>query len=516
MVSNFGGLIQTVAAAWMMTALTGDAQMVALVQTCATLPMMLISLPAGALADIYERRTIMLVAQFGMLLVAIGLTVLTMLSLTNPFILLAGTFLIGSGTALHAPAWQASLQDQVPLSHVEPAASLNSVGFNVARSLGPAIGGLLVALAGVAAAFAANALSYLGIILTLLTWKRVGQERVLPPEGVPQAILAGIRFVALSPGLVAVLVRAGTFGLCGSSVWALTAILARDALSGGPAVFGLLLGGFGVGAVIGALIRAALPIGRDRLVKSCCVAFGLAAIGLGLSSNLLLSIALMGVAGGAWVMALTGLSVSVQFIAPRWVAGRAMSLNQVSIFAGMALGSWFWGFVASSSDIRTALVASGMAMLASLLLTLFFPLTKEEAPDLTPTRAKPLDDLQGPVEPGDGPIVVTIEYRVLPENFQAFVDAMEDLGRIRRRNGAHRWTLHQDVDNPTRWVERFHSLTWLDHLRRQTRHTKADQVVSDRVACLREGAMVVNRMLERRIWTVPINPSAPLDDGSEI
>ena len=516
MASNFGGLIQTVAAAWMMAALTGDAQMVALVQTCATLPMMLISLPAGALADIYERRNIMLVAQVGMLAAAVGLTVLTALSLTTPVVLLAATFLIGSGTALHAPAWQASLQDQVPRSQVEAAASLNSVGFNVARSLGPAIGGLVVAVAGVAAAFAVNAVSYLALILTLLAWKRPPRERLLPPEGVPQAILAGIRFVALSPALVAVLVRAGTFGLCGSCVWALTAILARDALGGGPAVFGLLLGGFGIGAVIGAFVRATLPIGRDRLIKACCLTFGVAAILLGLSTNIYLSIGLMGVAGGAWVMALTGLSVSVQFIAPRWVVGRAMSLNQVSIFAGMAAGSWFWGFVARSFDIRTAFIASGCAMVATLVLALFFPLTNEEAPDLTPARSRPIDDLQGPVGPNDGPIVVTIDYRVAPENFRAFVEAMEDLGRIRRRNGAQRWTLSQDVNDPARWVERFHSLTWLDHLRRQTRHTKADQAVSDRVTSLREGPIVVHRMLERRRWTTPISPAEQVGAGAEI
>jgi MFS family permease len=496
----------------MMTALTGDAQMVALVQTCATLPMMLISLPAGALADIYERRNIMLVAQLSMLVIAVGLTVLTALSLTTPIVLLAATFLIGGGTALHAP----SLQDQVPRSQVEAAASLNSVGFNVARSLGPAIGGLIVALAGVAAAFAVNALSYIGIILTLLTWKRPPSERLLPPEGVPQAILAGIRYVALSPALVAALVRAGTFGLCGSCVWALTAILARDALGGGPAVFGLLLGGFGIGAVIGAFVRATLSLGRDRLHKLCCLTFGVAAILLGLSTNIYLSIGLMGAAGGAWVMALTGLSVAVQFIAPRWVVGRAMSLNQVSIFAGMAIGSWFWGFIARTYDIKTAFIASGSAMVASLLLALFFPMTREEAPDLTPTRTRPIDDLQGPVGPNDGPIVVTIEYHVGPENFRAFVEAMEDLGRIRRRNGAQRWTLSQDVNDPTRWVERFHSLTWLDHLRRQTRHTRADQAVSDRVTSLREGPIVVHRMLERRRWTTPISPVEQLDDVAEI
>ena len=511
MASNLGGLIQTVAAAWMMTALTSDAQMVALVQTCATLPMMLISLPAGALADIYERRIIMLVAQMGMLLIATGLTVLTLMAMTTPPILLAATFLIGSGTALHGPSWQASLGDQVPRETMEEAASLNSVGFNVARSLGPAIGGAIVAVAGVAAAFAVNAVSYLSLIATILGWRKPPRERVLPPEGVPQAIGTGLRFVALSPGLVAVMVRASIFGLCGSGLWALTAVLARDALGTGPGGFGVLLGGFGVGAVIGAFVRTMLPIGRERLVKSCSLVFGGCAIALGFSTKLALSIALMAAAGGAWVMTLTGLSVTVQFIAPRWVVGRAIALNSVSIFAGMAVGSTFWGFVASRWDVQTAFIGSGVAMILSLLLAIPFPLRAEEPPDLTPTRLRPIDELDGPVAPGDGPIVVTVEYRVKAENAVLFLAAMEDLGRIRRRNGAHRWTLHQDIDDPTRWVERFHSMTWLDHLRRQTRTTRADQQVRERVGRLHEGELVVHRMIERRISTAPL-PAASVAD----
>ncbi len=514
MASNFGGLIQTIAAAWMMTSLTGNAQMVALVQTCATLPMMMLSLPSGALADIYERKIIMLIAQLGMLIVSAVLTVLTLAELTTPAILLAATFLIAAGTALHAPAWQASIYEQVPRDSIENAASLNSLGFNLARSLGPATGGLLVAVWGVAAAFAVNAVSYLGLIGTLLTWKRPKPERLLPPENVTQAITTGIRFVFLSPALIAVMVRAGAFGLCGSCVWALTAILARDALGGGPTTFGLLLGGFGLGAVGGAIVRASLRWSRETLTRVCTIAFGVSAIVLGISHYLPLSILFMAIAGAAWVMTLTSLSVSVQFIAPRWVVGRAIALNQVCIFAGMAIGSWFWGFIAERLTIETAFISSGAAMLTTLGLTFFFRLAADDAPDLTPARTRPFDDLQGPVGPNDGPIVVTIDYRVRPANFRAFVASMEDLGRIRRRNGAHRWTLHQDVDDPTRWVERFHSMTWIDHLRRQTRHTKADQEVLDRVAKLRDGEMVVHRLLERRISTALITP--PSDTETDV
>ena len=185
------------------------------------------------------------------------------------------------------------------------------------------------------------------------------------------------------------------------------------------------------------------------------------------------------------------------------MVGRAIALNSVSIFAGMAGEKPFWGFVASRWDVQTAFIASGVAMVASLL-AIPFPLRAEEPPDLTPTHLRPIDELHGPVGPDDGPIVVGVEYRVKPKNSAAFLAAMDDLGRIRRRNGAHRWTLHQDIDDRTRWVERFHSMTWLDHLRRQTRTTKADQLVRERVGLLHEGELIVQRLIERRISTAPL------------
>jgi quinol monooxygenase YgiN len=366
----------------------------------------------------------------------------------------------------------------------------------------------------VASACALTALSYVGLIATLLLWKQEKTPPVLPPERVPQAIMAGLRFVALSPGLIAVMVRAGAFGLCGSAVWALTAILARETLNGGPGTFGLLLGGFGFGAVVGAFVRASLDITRERLTLLCSLTFGISAIALGLSTYLWLSILFMALAGGAWVMTLTSLSVTVQFIAPRWVVGRAIALNQVCIFAGMAFGSWFWGFIATHSHVEMAFIASGAAMLASLLLVFLFPLSSDSAPDLTPARLHPLDNLHGPVAANDGPVVVTIDYQVRPHNFDAFVAAMEELGRIRRRNGAHRWTLHQDVDEPTRWVERFHSMTWIDHLRRQTRSTRADQYILDRIAELRDGDIKVHRLLERRISTASITRPVEKEDSN--
>ncbi|WP_161956759.1 MFS transporter [Sphingosinithalassobacter portus] len=502
--SNFGAMIQTVAATWTMATLTNDPQMIGLVQTCASLPMMLVLLPAGALADIRDRRHIMLGAQLLMLVVAAALAWLSATSGATPVVLLAATFLIGCGTALNNPSWQASLQDLVPRRLIEPAANLNAVGFNVARSLGPAAGGILISFAGAASAFAVNAVSYLAVTLTLLTWRKRAPVQELPPESMLRAISAGLRYACWSPALLAIYVRASAFGLCGSAAWALPAVHARAALGGGPTTYGILLGGFGAGAILGALSRSHLPFSREAMVRLCSIAFAAALIGLGFSTNLFLSILMMAFSGAAWVVSLTGLGVSVQFITPRWVVGRALSLNQVSVFAGMALGSWVWGFTSDRLGIATAFFLAGGAMLSSLLLALVAPLEQQEEQDLTPARARPGDDLNAPIGPNEGPIVVLIEYRVQPENFHAFVDAMNALGRIRRRDGAYHWSLSQDVDDPTCWLERFQTLTWLEHLRRQTRHTLADREVSARVTALHDGNVIARRMLQRRNTTPPI------------
>lgn len=511
MASNLGGMIQLVAASWLMTSLAQGAEMVALVQTVVALPMMLFSLPAGALADIFDRRKLMLVAQAAMLVISATLAALTFLDITTPAILLVSTFLLGCGAALYQPAWQSSIAEQVPPGSLDQAAAMNSVGFNVARSLGPALGGLIVAATSAATAFAVNALSYVALLIAVIGWRRPARERLLPPETVGNAIASGLRYAWLSPSLLAILVRGTAFGLCGSSVAALAPMLAKSVLQSGPITYGLLLGGFGVGAIGGALGRTLIPASRAAMLRYCTLIFGVAAILLGLSATIWLSLPMMALAGAAWVMNLSSLNISVQLITPRWVVGRAISINQMSVFAGMAAGSAFWGLVARHADVRQALVMSGVAMIATLLLDYRFRLPNIGNSDLSPARRRPIDDLAGPVAPTEGPIVVTVEYRVPEANRPAFVAAMEELGRIRRRDGARRWSLLQDVDDLERWLERFHSPTWLDHLRRQLRFTVADKMVRDRVRALHDGDVIITRMIQRGDGTrlVGAEPSEP-------
>ncbi|MEI9927016.1 MAG: MFS transporter [Sphingomonas sp.] len=497
MVSNFGTMMHGVAAAWLMTSLSTGVEMVAMVQTAATLPMMLFSVPAGALADIVDRRRIMIYAQVGMALVTTTLCLTTVGGWTTPAVLLAATFLVATGNALYAPAWQASVAEQVSLRLLDSATSLTSVGFNVARSIGPAIGGLLVATVGSGPVFGLNALSNIGIVAASLSWRREPSEPPLPPEGMREAVAAGLRYASLSPRLITLLVRSSSFGFCGSCVWALTPVLSRDALGGGPISLGLLLGGFGLGAIFGAVLRTNLSISIATLLGRCTLIAGAATIALSLSPSTWLAIPLMALNGACWIMVLTSLSVSVQMIVPRWVVGRMISINQMSVFAGMAGGSLLWGVVARHAGVRYAFFAAGAAMVASLVLQRWFPLWSATNLDLTPRRTTPIDTLEGPVAATEGPIVITIEYRVPPASAGDFMEAMEALGRVRRRDGAKRWSLQQDLEDGERWVERFVSASWISHLRRQMRPTFADQETSDRVAALHLGPPVVRRAIER-------------------
>ncbi|WP_313807442.1 MFS transporter [Sphingobium sp.] len=509
MVSNFGTMMQTVATAWLMTSITSSARMVALVQTAATIPVMLFALLAGALADIVDRRKLMLVAQIGMAVVALLLAFVTSIGGANASLLLAATFLIATGNALYAPAWQASVVEQVSHAQLEAASSLNSVGFNVARSMGPAVGGALVAIWGSACVFALNGLSNLGLVATILSWRRKRPEGELPPERVIEAVFSGLRYASLSPQALTLLIRASAFGFCGSCVWALTPVLAHDALGGGPLTLGVLLGGFGFGAVVGAILRANLGLSRPRLVGFCTLMSGAATIVLAITPFVAPAILLMALIGGCWVAALTSLGVSIQLSVPRWVVGRMIALNQMAVFAGMGIGSFLWGSVAQAFGVRTAFLSAGMTMALSLVLARRFPLSAGSDPDIRPVRTTPLDSGDAPLQDGEGPIVITLLYQVSTEKAADFAAAMEELGRVRQRDGARRWSLQQNLDNPREWQERYISTNWLHHLRRQIRPTQADQRIRDHVASLHDGSPVVTRMLERSRGGPPFRGTAP-------
>ena len=375
-VSNFGGLIQGVGAAWLMTSIARSADMVALVQASTTLPVVVFALMAGAIADSYDRRNVMLAAQLFMAVASAGLAACAWYGLLTPWLLLAFTFVIGCGGAFHNPAWQASVGDILPKEHVPAAVLLNSVGFNVIRSVGPAIGGAVVAFGGAVAAFAVNTASYVALIGVLSHWRPQTSAPALPREDLTDAMTAGVRYVAMSPHIAKVLLRGFVFGLTGIVVLALLPLVARHMVEGSALVYGALLGAFGVGAVGGAIASAPLRarLSNEALVRWMFVAFALCATVTGLSTHVLVTAAALLLGGGAWVLALSLFNTTVQMSTPRWVVGRALSLYQMAIFSGMALGAWLWGTVAEHYSLTTALLAAAVSMLLGAAIGLRVPL----------------------------------------------------------------------------------------------------------------------------------------------
>src|SRR5690606_8549138 len=416
--------------------------MVTLVQASITLPIVLLALMAGALADAFDRRLLMLAAQAFMLVVSAALAVSAYLGLATPWLLLFFTFLIGCGAAINAPAWQASVGAMVPRAEVPSAVALNSMGFNLARSLGPALGGAIVAVAGAALAFAINAFSYLALIGVLARWRPVQEPRLLPRESLGRAMAAGIRYAAMNRNINSAMLRGVVTGLGASAVPALTPLIARDLIGGGPATYGLLLGAFGVGAVGGAFWSHRL---RSAYSTELIVRFALFASALGiaisaLSTSLAPTMVAMALCGLGWALVVSLLNATVQMSAPRWGVARALSLYQMATFAGLAVGAWLWGRVTEGSGLGIALMAAASIQVGCALLGLWFRLPETEDLDLTLAGfAEP--DVTVPVTGRTGPVVVTIEYRIAESDVVAFLAAMADRKRIRRRNGAMRWSL---------------------------------------------------------------------------
>ena len=498
--SNFGGLIQSVGASWMMTSM-GSAQMVALVQASTTLPIMLLSLLAGALADTSDRRVVMLCAQSFMLVVSVSLAAATWLGFISPWLLLLFTFLIGVGSAFNGPAWQASVGDMVPRKDLPGAVTLNSMGFNIARSVGPAMGGLIVAAAGAAAAFAVNAVSYIGLIIVIARWRPERPPQTLAREGLWHAMGAGVRYAAMSPRIYAVLVRAGIFGIGAVSIQALLPLVARETVSGGPLVYGLLLGAFGIGAVGGAFTSGRLRsrFSTEIMSRITCGAFGVAAIVVGLSPWLALTLPALALGGAAWVLTLSTFNVTVQMSVPRWVVARALALYQMAAFGGMAIGSWVWGTVADSHGVGFALCVSALVQVVCILVGLRLPLPTAGDLNLDPLSRWTEPQVAVPIEPRSGPVVISIEYRIDEDDIPDFLNVMNERRRVRRRDGARHWTLLRDLGDPAVWVERYHTPTWVDYVRYNQRLTQSDAAISERLAALHRGPErpVVHRLIER-------------------
>lgn len=517
MLSNFGALILGVGAAWEMTHISGSPEMVALVQTALMLPLMLVSVPAGAIADMFDRRKVALTGLSFAIVCSAALTVLALYGLTTPWVLLGSCSLIGVGVAFYGPAWQASVREQVSPAQLPAAVALGSISYNVARSFGPALGGVIVLMAGAEAAFGVNTVCYLPLFAAFFFWRREPAPARLPPERMDRAIVSGARYVLHSPPIRTVLVRSLTYGLAGASIAALTPIVARDQLNGQAGTYGLLLGVYGAGAVAGALAipRARQLLGTEQAVGLSAVISGLMVVVIGLSHNTFLTAAAMTVAGAAWMLLAAMLNLGVQLSAPRWVTARALSWYMSALTGGMAFGAWMWGRVASQYGVAEALLISGGAMILSPLLGRFLPMPSVDVDQTEPFELQNEPEVALALTPRSGPVVIEVDYAVDPALARQFYDAMLKLQRARQRNGAFDWSLSRDIADPALWTERYLCPTWGDYLRLRSRFTHSDRALQEEATALVRGGstMAVRRKLERPFGSVRWRADTP-DLGS--
>ena len=520
LVSNLGILIQGVGAAWAMTQMTSSADKVALVQTALMLPIMLIAMPAGAIADMHDRRIVALISLGIALVGATVLTVLAWLGLVTPNILLALCFVVGSGMALFGPAWQASVSEQVPAETLPAAVALNGISYNIARSFGPAIGGIVVATAGAVAAFAVNAVLYLPLMVVLFLWNRTHEPSRLPRERLNRAIVSGVRYIANSPSIRIVLIRTLVTGIIGGSVSALMPLVARDLLHGGAQTYGIMLGAFGMGAVIGALnigeVRRRMS--GEAAVRACAISMAGAIAAVALSTSAILTAVALVLAGAVWMLAVALFNIGVQLSAPRWVAGRSLAAFQASIAGGIAMGSWGWGHLTDLAGVETALLVSAGLMLLSPLLGIWLRMPRVGARNEDATELLADPEVQLSLTGRSGPLVVEIEYRVAQDNARAFHNVMQDVQLSRQRNGAYGWSIARDIGDPELWTERYHCPTWLDYLRQRNRATQSERALHQRAIDFHLGPdpIRVRRMLERPFGSVRWKEDTPDRAANEV
>ncbi|MBN9595733.1 MAG: MFS transporter [Afipia sp.] len=513
LLTNLGLMINGVGAAWAMTQMTSSAGMVALVQTALMMPIMLLSLAAGAIADMYDRRIVGLIALSLGLTGGVTLATLAYFNAITPNSLLLFCFMIGSGMALFGPSWQASVSEQVPAETLPSAVALNGISYNIARSFGPALGGIIVAAAGAVAAFISNVVLYIPLIIVLYLWQRTLEPSRLPPERLRRAMVSGVRYIVHSPPIRIVLYRTLVTGIAGGSVLALLPLVARDILHGGAQTYGIMLGCFGIGGVLGALNISSVRtyLSSERAVRLCALTMGLAICVLALSRSPALTGAGLVVAGASWMIAVTLFNIGVQLSTPRWVAGRALAAYQAAIAGGVAIGSWLWGYVANGVGLNNALLIAGASMFVSPILAIWFRMPSTDSANTDAVDALEEPEVNLSISPRSGPIVVEIEYRVNQQQARAFYTTMLQLQAIRQRNGAYDWSIARDIADPELWIERYHCPTWLDYLRQRNRSTQSEREIQLKAIGFHLGPepIKVHRMLERPLGSVRWKDETP-------
>ncbi len=487
--SNIGTWVNDVAAAWVMAERTGSALMVALVQSATTVPIVLLALVAGTLADIVDRRRYLLWTQGWMLAVAALMAVLTYLQMLTPELLVVLTFCMGCGAAMAMPAQAAIVSELVPQPMLASAVALNSIGINIARSIGPAIGGVIVAQLGAMWAFGFNALTFAAMLFVVWGWKRDPKASSLPPEGFGAGLKAGLRYASRAGRLQAVLIKSVGFFFFAAAMNAMLPVVVRGQMHGGAGQYGILLGCIGIGAVGGAFLlpRLRAKLDRDLLVLLATLSLAASLVGLAVTRSWYVLPLVMLVNGFAWITVLSSLQIAAQTAVPAWVRARALALYIMVFSAGMAAGGLSWGALAQRTSPELALLVAALGAVVGGLLVWRVRISGAEELDLRPAGHWPAPELAVAVAHDRGPVLVTVEYRIDAADRAAFHDCMQVLGRIRRRDGAVVWGVAEDVATPGVHLEYFVAASWLEHLRQHERITGDDRQVQMQLRELHRG-----------------------------
>jgi MFS family permease len=501
-VSNVGGWMYSAAAGWLMTSLTKDPFLVSLVQVANSAPLFLLALAAGALTDIVDKRRLLIWGESVTALLSGIFAVYVWFNWTTPTSLLWFMFLISVCGALTSPGWQAVVPSLVPTEELPSAVSANSVGFNVSRAVGPALAGAIIGPLGIASPFIVNAVSNFGVIGVLVGWREPKTtEDTLPPERFTSAIGVGLRYALNNLALRKTFVRTVAFFLFASSYWALLPLVARVRVSGGPAIYGYLLGAIGLGAVGAAFVLPSWKkrFGADGLVAIASVGTAVAIVLFGIAREPVVALIASLVAGAAWIAGVATLNVSAQLALPDWVRGRGLAMYMTVMFGALTLGSALWGQLATITSLQIALFVSAGAMLVAIPLTWRWKLQTGERLDLTPTTQWPAPVVSHSIEGEDGPVLVTIEYRLArSEDRPAFLAAMDELQHERLRDGASSWGVFEDTSQACRFLETFLVASWTEHLRQHQRVTNADFVVQERLTKLLQGEPQISHFVAPR------------------
>jgi MFS family permease len=489
-VSNIGSWMYSAASGWLMTSLNADPLIVSLVQVANSLPLFLFALPAGAVADITDKRRLILALEILTTVFSALFATLVTLRLVTPTVLLWFLFLIASLGAIESPAWQAIVPLLVPTKALSSALATNSVGVNISRVLGPALAGIVILSLGIAAPFWLDAVSNLGVIAVIIWWRAPARPaHALPAEHLSSAMRAGARYVRNNPRLRATLVRAVGFFLPASAYWALLPLVARGQLHGGPTLYGILLGAIGAGAVGGVFLLPGFKAksGPNWVVAAGEIGTGVALLLFGLANNAGVALLACLIAGVSWIGVLATLNVSAQMALPDWVRGRGLAIYVAAFFGTMSVGSIFWGFVAQHAGLPTAHFLAAAGAILALIVTSRWKLYAGPQPDLTPSMHWPEPVLARAVPDDVGPVMVTVEYRVAPADRQAFLTGIVRLADGRKRDGAYDWGIFEDTAHPGKLLETFLLDSWLEHLRQHQRVTNADRIIEEHLRKLLHG-----------------------------